>query len=192
MLIWFPGMLLTQFLLVNLHFVISLLAALVTFAVFWLYFDAWLSRKEPRGIYEFIGFLLLSISFVVQSTIVEQSLLARSILGGETMIVIKTVTKILGFLALIVGQIVVPLQPPPVYRKVRSRKRLSVKALSIFPIVGFSVSQFASFLLPPLAAIAGFLYLRRATVGFERHLKPASLGLFILALAELFGLSSLF
>ena len=75
-------MLTVQFLLVNFHFVVSLLAALVTFAVAWLYFDAWTGQKDLKQSPSFFGFLFLSLSFVAQAVLIDQSLFETSFLGS--------------------------------------------------------------------------------------------------------------
>jgi len=183
-------MLLAQFLLVNVHFVLSLLAALVIFAVAWLYFDAWLNNKDFKDGYKLLGFILLTISFVVQSTLIEQSLLEHALLGSETMVIIRSFFRITGYLTLIIGQIIVPLQPLPEYRKKKAKKR-STKVF-ILPLIGIAATELSSFLFPILAIITAFLYLRRATVGLEHHLKQIALGFIILSFSELVGLAYLF
>ena len=47
-------------------------------------------------------------------------------------------------------------------------------------------------LFPILGGIVAWLYLRRATVGLERHLKVVTVSFFVLSLSELLSLSSLF
>ena len=175
-------MLTTQFLLVNFHFAVSLLAALVTFAVAWLYFDAWVSKKDLKQTTSFFGFLFLSLSFLAQAIVIDQSLFETSLSGSSTAFVLKTFFRFAGYITLIVGQVLIPLQPPPT----KEKKRFSA---AIIPLLAVPAVEFAPFFLPLLAAITGFLYLRRATTGLERHLKPASLGFFILTLSELFGIS---
>ncbi|MBU0572683.1 cache domain-containing protein [Patescibacteria group bacterium] len=183
-------MLLAQFLLVNTHFVLSLLAALVTFAVAWLYFDAWLNKKDFNEGYKFLGFLLLTVSFVIQATLIEQSLLEHSILESDVINTLRAAFRISGYLILIIGQIVVPLQPLPEYRKKKTKKISS--AVSVLPFLGVTAIQLTSFSFPILAILTAFLYLRRATVGLENHLKAISLSFFILAFSELAGLAYLF
>ncbi|RLC28692.1 hypothetical protein DRH13_06750 [Candidatus Woesebacteria bacterium] len=183
-------MLLVQFLLVNTHFVLSLLAALVTFAVAWLYFDAWLNKKDFKEGYKFLGFILLTLSFVVQSTLIEQSLLEHSLLGSETIIILRSFFRITGYLVLIIGQIAVPLQPLPEYRKKKTKK--SSTGAFILPFIGIAATEFSSFLFPILAITTAFLYLRRATVGLEHHLKQIALSFVFLAFSELVGLAYLF
>jgi hypothetical protein len=185
-------MLLVQFLLVNAHFVLSLLAALATFAVAWLYFDAWLNKKDFNEGYKFLGFILLTISFVAHSTLIEESLcLEHTLLGPETLIILGSFLRITGYLVLIIGQIAVPLQPLPEYRKKKKTKKSSTGAF-ILPFIGLAATEFASFLFPILAIITAFLYLRRATVGLEHHLKQVALSFVFLAFSELVGLAYLF
>ncbi len=182
-------MLETQFLLVNAHFALNLLAALVSFAVAWLYFDAWLGRKDFREGSKCFGMFLLSLSFLVHSTAIEQSILEYPILGPETINLLTAVFRISGYLVLIFGQIADPLQPLPEYRLKKLKKTTTI---ALFSIGAISPIQLIPFIFPLLAIVAGFLYLRRATVGLEHHLKPISWSLFALGFSELIGLAALF
>src|SRR3989344_9518413 len=101
-----------QFFGQNLHFIISLLAALVCFAVFWLYFDAWTTKKQDKELFKWGGFLLVSVSFVVEATIVEQSFLSRSIFGDLSRTLAEAL-RLTGFIGIIIGLIIDPLQPKP-------------------------------------------------------------------------------
>ena len=180
-------MLLTQFILVDAHFVLSLLAALTAFAIAWLYFDAWSANKKMKETALFFGFLLLAVSFVVESVVIDQALLERSILGAQTANLVKVIFRTLAYIALIISQISVPLQPVP---ETESRVESGVKGIVFLSTLRSPLSVF--FLMPILAAATGFLYLRRSTVGLENHLKPISLGFFLLSVSELLGLSILF
>ncbi|MEN8252795.1 MAG: cache domain-containing protein [Patescibacteria group bacterium] len=175
-----------RFLLLNAHFTLNLLAALVCFAVAWLYYDAWLIQKNAIEGTKSLGFLLLSISFVVASTIIEQSLLEQPLLGAETLGFIVSFAKTLGYLTLIVGQVINPIQELPSYRRKKSA------AILVMPLVGFPLVQVVAFIHPILATLTAFLYLRRATVGLEHHLKPISWSFFILAIKEISSLASIF
>lgn len=174
-------MLLTQFILIDTHFVISLLAALVFFAIAWLYVDAWVLNRKMKETTLFFGFIFLAISFLAQSVVIDQALLNESIFGAGIINLIKNSFRIFAYLTLIFGQVIVPLQPVPDTKK----------AMAFIPLL---VSNFLipNFLIPVLSAITGFLYLRRATVGLENHQKPISLGFFLLSLSELLGLSAVF
>lgn len=184
-------MLITQFILTNTHFIISLFAALVTFAIGWLYFDAWLSNKNIKTSANFLGFLLLSASFIAQAILIEQELLASSLLGANTIILIKNYLRIAGYFTLIIGQLINPLQPLPDYRTTPIKKKKETVAAAIL-LPSLPLSLFLPFSLPILAATTGFLYLRRATTGLEHHLKPIGLGFFIISLSDLANTATLF
>ncbi|KRT67761.1 MAG: methyl-accepting chemotaxis protein [candidate division WWE3 bacterium CSP1-7] len=175
-------MLTTQFLLVNFHFVVSLLAALITLAIAWLYFDAWTGQKSFKQALPFLGFLFLSLSFVVQSVIVDQSLFETAFEGTAVAGALKIIFRFGGYLTLVAGQLITPLQQRPT-RKWRFR------SAALLSFLGLPVLELAPFLLAVLAMVTGLLYRRRAARGLERHLKPVSLGFFILGLAELLGVS---
>jgi hypothetical protein len=174
----------THFVLQNIHFTISLIMAFIFFAVFWLYFDAWLRKKTAKDTFKLLGYLLLSISFVIYAIYVEQTVLFHSIFGSGTIIMLSSVLRILGYLALIMGMLTDPLQKRPDYTK------QALSAATLLPGSAFAAGHF--FLLPILSAIVGFLFLRKATVGLEDHLKPVSVAFFSLSLAELAGTSSAF
>lgn len=167
----------TPFFLENIHFAVNLFAALVFFAVFWLYFDAWQDKRESKVTIKLLGFFLLSLSFIAQSTVVETTIIASPVFFGFSPAFIASILKILGFSTIVAGLLMDPLQDvPTVSGMVVSG---SVKAL---PIV----------LGPVGASIVGFLYLKRATVGLEDHLKPLAWSFFLLSISELIGLFTLF
>lgn len=187
-------MLTTQFIEQNLHFAISLFAGLVFFAVFWLYFDAWLaeSTKSRPDTFKWVGFLLVAVSFVPYATLIEQQSLGNSIFG-DTGSIIANVLRILGYIAIVVGQVLDPLQEKPKLAGLdevfandhdgpaATKSHAATKAA----LVGSS-NGFGSVFLLPLAALAiAGLYLRRATVGLERHLRPVAIAFFFLFAFEL-------
>lgn len=170
-----------QFLLINAHFTANLFAALVCFAVSWLYFDAWLGHKDLRESTKSLGFFLLSLSFVVHAATVDQSVLESSIFAGESLSLITSFLRISGYIILIVGQMVNPLLPLPKYRFESSAA-----------ILGIPLANYPLFSLPILAVFTGFLYIRRATTGLEHHLKPISYSFYLLGVAEVISLSAVF
>lgn len=174
-----------RFLLVNFHFIINLLAALVCFSCAWLYFDAWLIKKDYREGTKLLGFFFLSVAFVVNSTIIESSILEQPVLGSATLRLISDFMKAIGYIVLIVGQIIDPLQPLPEYRK-------KTAAAAIVGAGSFPLLQLIPFAFPILATLTAFLYLRRATVGLEHHLKPISWSFFMLAVKEVVGIAVVF
>lgn len=172
-------MLQSQFILQNAHFTLSLLAAFVFFAMFWLYFYAWKSRKNVEDGLKLFGLLLISLSYVVHAVFVEQILLQNPLFGTETVRLVSTLLKIGGFLALIAGLILSPLQKRPSFSQVA------------FLSPNSTLGTFSLF-LSLLSALAGFLYIRRATRGLEHHLKTVGFAFFILSLSELASLASEF
>ncbi len=187
-----------QFLAQNLHFAISLFAALVFFAVFWLYFDAWLgeSRKKNRDILKWAGFLLVSLSFIIHATVIEQSDLGRS-LFGNTSETIATLLRLVGYVVIAAGLLLDPLQKKPKTKDFEGdfeadQTADSTSAPAKAPVVVATTSSFGAIYVLPVAALAvGVLYWRRATVGLERHLRPVAIAFLLLFVFELLSLTSL-
>lgn len=173
-----------QFILENVHFAINLFAALVFFATTWLYFDAWLDRKTAKEALKISGFFLITISFLIHATAVESVILQSSLLGGEWNRLAVAATLITGFILLITGLIVEPLQAHP-----HLKKKQSVEAGLILPVVTLSALRFLPVVFPILATITAFLYIRRATIGLEDHVKPVAVTFYVLALYELLALA---
>jgi hypothetical protein len=175
-----------QFALQNFHFAISLFAGLVFFAIAWLYFDAWLERKSTREIPKFLGFFLLSISFVVYASLVEKSILSSSILGEGTISFITSVFRVAGYILVIVGLILDPIQPRP------QQTASPVQGLSVVvPFLG-KVANLSFLTFPILSFTVAGLYLRRATIGLERHLRRVAFGFVALGISEIFHVSAIF
>jgi hypothetical protein len=181
-----------QFFLENLHFAVNLLAALIFFAIFWLYLDAWTERKTLKESLRWIGFLLLSLSFLAGATTVDSVVLQNSILGNNWNTLSLALTRIPGYLLIIFSLIIDPLQPKPEMTVPHGESEKGIGLIFLNPkTLGISLISAFSLSYPILAAITGFLYLRRATVGLENHLKTVALGFFILSISEflsLFGL----
>lgn len=200
-------MLSLQFFGQNGHFSLNLLVALVTFAMFWLYFDAWLVRRERKELLKWLGFLLLAASFIIHSTVIEQSVLGSSPLGSVTQTVALLV-RLAGYLVAGIGLAVDPLQavpkttgitepsvndtpptsPEPTQAQPTPKKSKKTKIAAGF-IAGAALNISLLQVLLPFAslAIAG-LYWRRATTGLERHLKPIALAFLVLSISESLGL----
>ena len=192
-------MLQLQFLLINAHFTLNLLTALVCFAVSWLYFDAWLGRRDVKESTKSLGFFLLSLAFVVHSTYIEQSVLESPILATDLIKILTAVFKFGAFLVLIIGQIIDPIQPLPSYRKELDKtgrgfglikKKRGAKAIMILGSI--PLIDIVPFAFPIIIGITAFLYLRRATLGLEHHLRIIGYSLFLLSISEVLGLVSIF
>lgn len=200
-------MLITQFLLENLHFAINLFASLVFFAVSWLYLDAWLETKEHKELFKIIGFALFSLSFLIHATYIEQSVLANGVFNVALVETLSNFVKLAAFIFLIIGLIIDPIQKKPVYNDEESTGNqqsnppsavpqppaasATVAAAGAFSLQGLSVVLWA--ICFPLLSLAAFvLYLRQATIGLEKHLKPLTFGFFFIFLYEVFSLSQIF
>ncbi|MEK7594959.1 MAG: cache domain-containing protein [Patescibacteria group bacterium] len=193
-----------QFFGQNIHFAISLFAALVFFAVFWLHFDAWTAKRQLRECINWVGFLLVALSFVVYATVIEQSVLGHS-LFGDTSENISLILRILGYFGIIIGQLIDPLQAKPTLTGLNESEfvieeaETEVKAQdtpksnkATPSAVGFAGLANPLHFLPPLQALViAILYWRRATTGLERHLKPIAVSFFLMFGFELFLLASL-
>jgi hypothetical protein len=188
-----------QFFSQNAHFALLLFAALVSFAICWLYVDAWSNRHEGKELIKFIGCALLGLSFLLQATLIEQAVLGRSLIGdlGESMF---GWLRLAAYIGLIIGQIVDPLQAVPKLKGLvldenpkagetvaPGDKDVTSKAPAFFAMVTLA----CKWALPLGALTIAGLYWRRATVGLERHLKPVARGFLLLGLADLFYLSHL-
>lgn len=174
-----------QFLLENAHFAINIFASLVTFAVFWLYLDAWRARNIPKELPRIFGYFLLSVSFIFHALLLETAVGATPIFGIFSPELLVSLTRIPAYLFIVLSLIIDPLEPHP------NTRRVSVHALAV-PAALVGTMELAQVSYPILAAFVGFLYLRRATVGLEHHLKPVAFSFFILSISELFALRSLF
>jgi len=193
-----------QFFGQNIHFAISLFAALVFFAVFWLYFDAWTADRETKVLVKAGSFLLVALSFVVHATVIEQSVLGKSLLGNVSE-ALTIILRIVGYIGIIIGQLVDPLQEKPKLTGLSEAEfqdtsvatpNTPVETVAAEPkktfAVGFGSVANVTHLLLPLGAltIAG-LYWRRATTGLERHLKPVAVAFAFLTGFEILSLASL-
>lgn len=179
-----------QFFFENVHFAINLIAALVLFSIFWLYFDAWLNNKRRRELPKLIGLFLLSLSFLVHAVSVETSILPISVLGKNVNAIAFTALVIIGYLLLMFGVSRDPLQAHPKTGGIT--KQMFKVAIALPTSLSLPLINSIPAIYPMLAALTGFLYLRRATLGYEFHLRKAALGFYLLSLFGLLSLASLF
>ncbi len=170
----------SQFLLENVHFAINIFAALVFFAVFWLYFDAWIQRKNLVEGIKFLGFLLISLSFIFNAIFMETSILEAAILSPGIHLLLVGITRIPGYLLIIISLLAEPLQSHPKSKGLGERSGLAILSTGTLASINFTY--------PILAVAVGFLYLRRATLGLENHIKGIALGFFALSIYEFFSL----
>lgn len=151
-----------QFILQNLHFAISIFASLSLFAVFWLYFDAWIERKTFREGVKVFGFLVLSFFFLASS--VSTNNLSPIILS----------IKVIGYLLLVVSLLWEPIEKRPISEVTNNS---IAGAFLIAPTLFWSG--------PILSMLVTLLYIRKATVGLENHLKKISFAFLSLTLYEI-------
>lgn len=177
-----------QFFLENLHFAVNIFAALVIFAVFWLYYDAWTQRKDSGALIKIAGFLLLSVSYLFAATTIESAILPVSQLSSDLFPSLKVLLRLSGYILIIVGVVKEPLQKHPKHKKSQEDTLAPVLLFS----GGSTLVKVLQLPLPFLSFLTGFLYLRRATRGYENHLKRIAIGFFLLAAGELISLTQIF
>ncbi len=176
-----------QFLLENAHFAINLFFALVLFAVFWLYYDAWTQRKHAKDVIKLAGYFFLSVSFVVQAIYIESSILTTSFINASVQTWALASLRIAGFVCIIIGLLTERIEPTPT-----RQAGTAPQSLALLPVVAVPVIIWPSLLYPILAAVIALLYLRRATVGLEDHLKPVAWSFYLLAIGEFIAMAALF
>jgi hypothetical protein len=122
--------------------------------------------------------------------------LTNAIFNSSVIETAANVVKLIAFIFLIIGLVIDPIQPKPVYKDqqpdpVPSQPQ-AVAAVAV-SLGTFSLPTVAWAICFPILALAAFLfYLRRATIGLEGHLKPLTFGFFFIFLYELFSLSKIF
>lgn len=207
-----------QFFAQDFHFAINLLAALVFMAMGWLHFDAWSGHHARKELLKWTGFVALALSFLVQSTLIEQSVLGTAILGNLTDSLIIGLRGV-AYLLIIIGQIIDPLQEIPnseglkpleaefMTKKVSPEPvsaskpvaagiagyegETTPKKTSPMPAIFSSLSVPIKWILPFGGLAVAVFYWRRATTGLERHLKRVAYGFVFVALSSFVGLASL-
>ncbi len=60
------------------RFSILVIASLISFGMFWLYFDAWTERRPAKQIPLLIGLFLLPLSFLAQGMTLETAVLSSA------------------------------------------------------------------------------------------------------------------
>lgn len=199
-----------QFFAQNAHFAINLFASLVCMGITWLYIDSWSNRHNLKELFKWTGFAVLSVSFLLQATIVEQSVLGSSVLGHWTAGGI-VLSRLAAYALIILGQLSDPLQAVPDNKglelessadsaivkvkntSIPSKSRASKTAKTRKAPALVSFLAVGSKILMPLGGLAiAVLYWRRATTGLERHLKPIAKAFLLFALSDLIGLAAIF
>lgn len=176
-------MLLTQFILENLHFAINVFTALVLFAVSWLYLDAWTQKKSFKELIKILGFSLLSLSFLIHATYIEQATLTTSVFIGSYTEILANLLKFIAYILLIFGLLTDPIQKIPAYEK------QAPLAGFLLPIGLFGLIWYISF--PLFSLFIFLLYIRKSVFGLENHLKPLTAGFFFVFLYDLVSIAKI-
>src|SRR5438034_7940158 len=180
-------MLQIQFFLQNAHFALNMFAALVMFAVAWLYFDAWLINRKLTNALLVAGYFLLSISFLFHAITVEVTILEGFTIGTLSIDVVSMVVQAIGFIMVIIGVLMDPLQEKPHYSQQATPKTAAVL------IPGFiSITELSAYFLPSLCLGVAIVYLRRATTGMEKHVRTVSIAFFVLTVSEIVSSGHIF
>lgn len=177
-----------QFILENAHFALNLVGALVFFAIFWLYFDAWTGRRRLKELPTLLGFLLLTLSFIVHAVYLETSLIQDTLVSEKLHFFLILILRVPAYIFIIIALIMDPLQKKPQRDSVKSRN-LEI----VFTPVGITILlPLAVLIYPVLAVTVGILYLKRASIGLENHLKPVGIAFLVLGFYELLSVSAIF
>lgn len=149
----------TIFAFENLFFALNIFCSLVLFSVSWLYLDAYSASRNRRDIWKIVGFILLGVAFISRGLEMRDIDLFQGI---------DIWSRIVGYIFLIIGLMAEPLQEKP---------KMQALYLVVLPPL-FFVS-------PMLASIVATLYLRRSSIGLERHLYPPATSFFLISIYEL-------
>src|SRR3989344_2585153 len=167
-----------QFYLENFHFGVNLFTSLAFFAIFWLYLDAWNEKGGIKFLPRIIGFLLLSIYYLIHSISIETSILESPLVEEKLLVVILSGMKIVGATLIILTFLSDPILAQPKHES---------KTMSFF-LISIPLAIYLDTFYLILIAFIGLSYLRRATLGFEHHLRRCALGFFVLSLSSLISL----
>lgn len=185
-------MILTQFVLQNGHFALNVFAGLVFFAVTWLYLDAYFVTKSKKELIKILGFSLLSVSFLIHATHIEQAAISSLIFVNDFTEIIFDLVRFTAYILIIIGLIFDPIQQKPEYVSEDSKdQKEQVPASLAFFAQGLPVLLW-NFSFPILSLTVLLLFLRRSTIGLEKHLRPLMVGFLFIFLYELFSLVKLF
>jgi hypothetical protein len=166
-----------QFVFQNLHFCISFLLALALFGIFWLQADAWWGKKTGKGIPVLVGYLFLSLAYLLGAAHLESKVFQTNFIGNW-LEWISMGAKLIGVLGLILGLAIDPWQPRPKYKTEGWLLPLNFSWWQALPGLG-------------LLTVA-LQYWGRATLGLEHHLRRLAFGFLFLSISELVGLASWF
>ncbi len=182
----------TQFFLENIHFAISLFMALILFAVSWLYFDAWQTKKDLAEILKVIGYLLLSLSFVATAANLEATSLTTALNGNQILLLTQIFLRVTGYVLIVMSLMREKLELRPELVSESDKHEVKTEGAAIFGIPLEITTLTVSRLLSPLLPLSiTLLYARKAYIGLESHLRKIAIAFFFLTLFETLSLASL-
>ncbi|MCW1908485.1 MAG: cache domain-containing protein [Candidatus Saccharibacteria bacterium] len=191
-----------QFFAQNFHFAVNLFAGLASLGVAWLYLDAWSNKHSKKEFLKWLGFGILGFAYLIEATVIEQTVLGSSPFGEFTQS-FAAAAKVIGYITIAVGLIMDPLQEVPKNEGITfevGNDQKQAPAQPVQPTVVAptkqtlpAVSGFGtlSVIAAPMGSIAiAALYLRRATTGLERHLKPVFWAFALIGISDLASVAS--
>jgi hypothetical protein len=157
------------FIFENLNFIVNVLAGLTFILVTWLHFSAWKDTKKNVVKWKVVGFLFLGLSFLFRSLDLSFLTINDLTISQQIFKNIDYFLRLIGYLSIIFGLLLDPLQPKPV-----------LNALFVFSFLPSVV-----YFYPMLSVLIFLFYIRRSSIGLERHLYPVSYSFLLLSIYEL-------
>lgn len=153
-----------QLVLSGLGFAVNVFGALVFFATGWLYLDSWTVDKKGKVLLlRSVGFFLLALVFIAKATNYDV---------GPFLFVTSAI-KFLGLLIILSGLLTEPVVKPP------------SKALMAIPFL--LISRYSTPITAFLFLLISATYLKKATEGFEKQIKPLTWAFLLFFISEAIG-----
>src|SRR3989344_5620816 len=168
----------------NISFAVNLFAAFIFFSVFWLHLDSWSNKRTLEIFLKFIGFLLLSVSFLLQSVYLEELPGTSELFKSFDLNSIWTLLKAIGLSSVLISLIIEPVQKKPITKPMPA----VLVAAGAIKLSGIVILHLINPILLIACAVA---YLYHVLRGLEKHLKMLSISFFMLGRGELLSLTGL-
>jgi Single cache domain 3 len=184
-----------QFFSQNFHFAVNIFAGLASLGVSWLYFDAWSNKRSLKEAIKWVGFAALSASFLLGATVIEQAILGSSLLGDFTLAA-ATFLRLTAYILIAFGLLLEPLQKVPQNMGIQldEQNKLQPTQIEQKTSLGIlaSIGSVGSWMAPFGSGLVAYMYLRHATVGLERHLRPMFRAFAFIAVSDVANLATNF
>lgn len=156
---------LNQLVLSGLDFAVYVFGALVFFATGWLHLDSWtVDKKEKALLLRSVGFFLLALVFIAKATTNET----------DPFLFATSAIKILGLSIILVGILTEPILKPP------------SKAPIVIPFL--LISKYYIPITAFLLLLVSITYLKKATKGYEKQIKPLFWAFLLFFISEAIGI----